>query len=94
MLSKKKVYLLFSLLFGVLLFDVLYDGLEIAYLNAASAGSAGSLIALGDSVFALRPWVEIFFDLCGMLFGYCFGRAGWRILYVEDRRHKHYKLDW
>jgi len=87
--SKRTVYILLAMFLGALLGDIIYDALEISYLN-----SNGTYPTYARSLFSLRPWLEIFFDLSGACGGYYAGKAWWKIIYIEDRRHKKYKLDW
>ena len=92
--AKRTVYLLLAMLLGVTLGDIAYDILEVYYLNSLIAESGSWLIVYGKDFFALRPLPEIVFDLAGVLVGYYAGKSWWRIIYIEDRRHKSYKLDW
>jgi hypothetical protein len=93
MLSKKQVYLVLAMFLWALVFDVVYDIVGISYWNAVANGASGSMVELGGSVFA-APLAEIVFVLAGAAVGYRAGEGGWRYIYVEDRRHRKYKLDW
>ena len=94
MLAKRTVYLLFAMLLGMILGDIAYDLLEVSFLSSLIAESGSRLIVYGKDFFALRPLPEIVFDLAGVLGGYYAGKSWWRIIYIEDRRRKGYKLDW
>ncbi len=90
MLSKKQVYLILAMFLWAVVFDIVYDIAAISYWNAVAGGN---LIEWGDRIFA-GPFVEIIFTLVGAAIGYRAGEGGWRYIYVEDRRHKKYKLEW
>lgn len=92
--AKRTIYILFAMLLGMTLGDIVYDVLEVSYLDSLIAKSGSWFVVYGKSFFALRPLPEIFFDLSGAFGGYYAGKAWWRIIYIEDRRHKKYKLDW
>lgn len=94
MLNKKTVYLLLVIFLGCLLGDILYEMIEVFYLNSVMAQRGSLYSAYGESFFALRPLPEIIFVLAGMLAGRYAGKYWWRIIYIEDRRHRHYKVDW
>lgn len=78
----------------VLLGDIVYDLLEISYVDSLLTAGGNRYTYGAENIFALRPLPEIVFDLMGALVGYYAGKYWWRILYIEDRRHKKYKLDW
>lgn len=92
--AKRTVYILLVMFLGALLGDIFYDALEIFYLNSSIVSGDSPYIAYARSLFSWRPWLEIFFDLMGALGGYYAGKAWWKIIYIEDRRHKKYKLGW
>lgn len=92
--NKKTVYLILVVFLGCLLGDILYDMVEVSYLSIAMAQRDSLYVVYGDNFFALRPLPEMIFVLIGMYLGYHAGKSWWRIIYVEDRRHRHYKMDW
>lgn len=94
MLNKKKVYLLLVIFLGCLIGDILYDMLEIFYLNSVMAQKDNLYFSYGKSFLILRPLPEMIFVFVGMLVGRYAGSHWWRIIYLEDRRHRHYKIDW
>ena len=73
MLNKKTVYLLLAMFLCALLADIIYDGLEISYLNASLVSRDAWYIVYGKSLFAFRPLPEIVFDLAGAFGGYYVG---------------------
>lgn len=93
MLSKKQTYLILAMFLWAVVFDIFYDIAGIAYWNAVADGAHGKLIEAGARIFS-GPLVEILFALVGAALGYRAGKGGWRYIYVEDRRHKKYRLDW
>jgi hypothetical protein len=93
MLSKKQVYLVLAMFLWAVVFDIVYDIAAISYWNAVAGGAAGKLMELGSGIFD-APYMEIIVVLVGAAAGRRAGEGGWRFIYVEDRRHKKYKLDW
>ncbi|MDD3190753.1 MAG: hypothetical protein PHI66_03635 [Candidatus Pacebacteria bacterium] len=94
MISKRKFYIILVVFLGALVGDIVYDAMEISYLDAVFSQSGGWYVFFGEKFFTLRPLAEIIFDLAGAFLGYHAGKIWWRIIYVEDRRRKSYKQDW
>jgi hypothetical protein len=94
MLTKKTVYLALAMLLGLTLGDIAYDVLEMFYLSSSIVQGVGWYSVLAEKFFALQPLPEIIFDMIGAFGGYYLGKIWWRIIYVEDRRKKNYKLNW
>lgn len=93
MLSKKRTYLILAMFLWAVVFDIVYDIAGITYWNAVAGGAEGKLVEAGDWIFA-GPLAEIILAFAGAALGYRAGKGGWRYIYVEDRRHKKYRLDW
>jgi len=94
MISKRNSYIILAIFLGTLVGDIVYDAMEISYLNASISQRGGWYFFLGEKFFTLRPLSEMFFASVGMFLGYRAGKSWWRMIYVEDRRHKNYKQDW
>ena len=92
--TKRTVYILLVMFLCALFGDIVYDALEISYLNSLIESGNSARVAGGGDPDSSRIWLEIFFDLLGAFGGYYAGKAWWKIIYIEDRRHKGYKLDW
>jgi len=91
--SKRQTYLLASALLGALFFDLLYDIMEISFQNALSSGTRNGILDAERVLFG-SPLLEIVFVSAGLWTGLSAGKYWWRIIYIEDRRHRKYKLDW
>lgn len=87
--SKRTVYLSFSVLLFVLLSDVAYCLLALQYPSVFIPQSDAACAAC-----RLFPLPLFVFYLLGAGAGLLVGKHWWRIIYIDDRRHKHYKLEW
>jgi hypothetical protein len=85
---KKTVYLvLFMFLF--LLLSV------IAFCLFAKAWPEYFLQAAGErGVWGELPFSLLALSFLGLILGHHCGQIGWKIIYVEDRRGKHYRQEW
>jgi hypothetical protein len=77
---KKNVYLLASIILGLLLSFIVHAVIEINYLNwIAGRGE----IATFYGRCALVPWLRNILWICGAVGGYFMGQFWWRKVYVE-----------
>ena len=82
---KKTIYILVSILLGLLLSFILHGLFELAVIKAAfSQGKAiEGTYFLGVGWCALPVWVQYTFPLLGIVGGYFLGQHWWRVVYIE-----------
>jgi len=85
---KKTIYIISTMVLGLLLSFLTHAGIEIWYINRLlAAGSAPKASSLVHNCF-LPASLQIFLLLAGLVAGYFLGQTWWRIIYVEHRRKK------
>ncbi|MDP3964863.1 MAG: hypothetical protein Q8Q20_04405 [bacterium] len=82
---KKKVYVAFSILLGILLSLLAHAGIEALYLGWADANNQVVTWYGGCS---LHPFIQAAIFVLGAVGGFFLGLWWWRIVYIE-KRHWH-----
>lgn len=78
--AKKAIYLLASIILGLLLSFLVHAFIEIKYLNWME--EQGRAVSFYGGC-ALAPWLQIALWLIGTLGGYFLGRWWWRMVYID-----------
>lgn len=76
---KKTIYLIFSIILGLLLSFILHAGIESLYLKYAKE-------ITWHHGCALPHWLSIGLILAGLIGGYFLGRFWWRLVYIKHKR--------
>jgi len=89
---KKTIYLILSVILGIMISFIIHGLMEIVYLNWVE--KSGHLVAwnsvLGKGSCALSDWVKYGLLILGIIGGYLLGRHWWQIVYME-KRHWRFK---
>jgi hypothetical protein len=91
---KKNVYIAFTILLFLLLAFIAYCLLTNAYPDIFFPVADQSCNSCQGSIFKELPLPFLALSFMGAIIGYYVGGVWWQVLYVEDRRHKHYKSNW
>ena len=83
---KKTIYIILTMLLGLLLAEIGHALIEIAYIKEAlRTGVAIQTGSLFGSYCYLPAYFEFILYLAGIIGGYFLGQTWWRIVYVEKR---------
>ena len=90
MQTKKTIYILLSMLLGLLLVQIVHWLIEIWLVNAVlSQGLMPTLYnSFGTHCF-LPPYLQFGLLAFGLFGGYRLGQTWWRIVYIE---HRHWRM--
>ena len=83
---KRRIYIFFSIILGVLLFLILHAGIEIWYVGLLVSNFDRYSLGLSwDMWYTIHHVWAGFMSIIGAVFGYMFGVRWWRIVYIEKR---------
>jgi hypothetical protein len=81
---KRKIYILLSIILGILLGTIAHALVEKLYITDMLSRGAVLVSSWSGNCF-LPPGISTVFLLGGMIFGYVAGVRWWQIVYVEKR---------
>jgi hypothetical protein len=83
---KKIIYIVLAMILGLILSFIAHALIEIFYINNLLEKGFLPESSLFNHQCYLPLFLQVFLLLAGLLGGYCLGRFGWRIVYVERKR--------